>query len=112
MRRIKALLVLIIALGFCLFLSPQVEAQNQNLLRRKVIERVTPVYPPLARHMHIAGSVKLEVAVRPNGTVKSTRVLGGNPVLIDSACDAVRRWKFETAPEESSGVVEISFDNR
>ena len=84
-------------------------AQTRSAEDRKIIERVAPVYPPLARHMNIKGVVKLEVVVRANGSVKSTKVLGGNPVLIESAIDAVHKWKFEPSSEESTGVVEVLF---
>ena len=60
--------------------------------------------------MHIRGTVKVEAIVRPNGTVKSTRVLGGNPVLVQSAEDAVAKWKFEPAQGETTEVVQLSFE--
>ena len=60
--------------------------------------------------MHIRGTVRVEAIVRPNGTVKSTRILGGNPVLIQSAQDAVSKWKFETAQGETTEVVQLSFE--
>jgi TonB family protein len=75
-----------------------------------VVDKVAPVYPDLAKRMHITGVVKLEVVVRANGSVRTTKVVGGNPVLIQSATDAVRKWKFETASEETTGVVELMFD--
>lgn len=78
---------------------------------RKVASRVAPVYPELARKMHIRGLVKVEAIVRPNGTVKSTRVLGGNPVLVDAAQDAVGKWKFEPAQGETTEVVQVAFEN-
>ena len=76
---------------------------------RKVTLRVAPDYPELAKRMHLEGSVKIEAVVRPNGSVKSTRVIGGNPVLVQSAADAVSKWKFETAPNETTEVVQLSF---
>jgi len=79
---------------------------------RKVASRVSPVYPELAKKMHIHGVVKVEVIVRPNGTVKSTRVLGGNPVLVDAAQDAVGKWKFDTAQGETTEVVQVSFEGQ
>lgn len=79
---------------------------------RKVASRVSPVYPELAKKMHIHGVVKVEVIVRPNGSVKSTRVLGGNPVLVDAAQDAVGKWKFETAQGETTQVVQVSFEGQ
>lgn len=79
---------------------------------RKVAARVAPVYPDLAKKMHIHGVVKVEVIVRPNGSVKSTRVLGGNPVLVDAAQDAVGKWKFESAQNETTEVVQVSFEGQ
>ncbi len=77
---------------------------------RKVTARIAPVYPELAKKMHIHGAVKVEATVRPNGTVKSTRVLGGNPVLIEAAQDAVSKWKFEPAQAETTEVVQLAFE--
>ena len=79
---------------------------------RKVATRVTAVYPDLAKKMHIHGAVRVEAIVRPNGTVKSTRVLGGNPVLVDAAQDAVGKWKFEPAQTETTEVVQLVFENQ
>ena len=72
--------------------------------------RVAPAYPELAKKMHIRGTVRVEAVVRPNGSVKSTRVLGGNPVLIQSAQDAVTKWKFEAAQGETTEIVQLSFE--
>ena len=79
---------------------------------RKVLSRVTPTYPDLARKMHIHGVVRVETLVRPNGSVKSTRVLGGNPVLVDAAIDAIGKWKFEPAPNDTTEVVQLTFEGQ
>ena len=76
---------------------------------RKVKVRVPPEYPELARRLRIVGAVKIQVVVSPAGKVRSTKVVGGHPLLIQAALDAVRRWKFEPANEESSLVVEVRF---
>ena len=76
---------------------------------RKVKVRVPPEYPELARRLRIAGAVKIQVVISPAGKVRSTKVVGGHPLLIQAALDAVRRWKFEPANEESSLVVEVKF---
>jgi TonB family protein len=91
----------------------QLQAQSASIpstTERKVSTRVAPVYPELARKMRIQGTVKVEAVVRPNGTVKSTRILGGNPVLIEAASDAVMKWKFQTAPGETTEVVQLTFE--
>ena len=79
---------------------------------RKVTLHVAPDYPELARRMQIHGIVKLEAIVRPNGTVKSTRVLGGNPVLVDAAVTAVEKWKFEPAQAETTELVQVAFSSQ
>jgi len=78
---------------------------------RKAKVKVTPVYPALARQMNLNGTVRLEVVIAPSGTVKSTRALGGHPLLIEAATEAMRKWKYEPGPE-STVVVEFHFSTR
>ena len=77
--------------------------------KRKVRTKVLPTYPELARRMNVAGKVKIEVVIAPDGHVKSTRVIGGHPLLVQACQDAVKEWKFAAAPEESTQVVEFEF---
>jgi TonB family protein len=76
---------------------------------RKAVERVPAVYPQIAKANRIKGVVKLQIVIRENGSVKSAKVLGGSPLLIDSATDAVCQWKFEPAPHETTEVVQVQF---
>lgn len=76
---------------------------------RKVKSRIAPVYPNLAKQMKLGGSVKVEVVIAPSGTVKSAKALGGHPVLIESALDAIKRWKYEPGAGDSTQVVEFKF---
>lgn len=82
----------------------------QNTMDRKVKSRVTPTYPDIARKMGITGNVRLQLVVSPSGEVKETKVIGGHPILVNAAVDAVKKWKFETASAESTGTVEFRFD--
>jgi TonB family protein len=77
--------------------------------KRKAKTKVTPVIPELARRMNISGKVKIEVLIAPDGHVKSSRAMGGHPVLVQTCLDAVKDWKFEPAPEETTQVVEFDF---
>jgi TonB family protein len=86
-----------------------VPAFAEDALTRKVKTKVAAVYPDLARRMAIAGTVKVAVVVTQSGAVKSTKIVGGHPLLVDAAVDAVKKWKFEPASEESTGVVEFKF---
>jgi TonB family protein len=76
---------------------------------RKVTQRVIPSYPELARQMRITGTVRLVAVVAPNGTVKMTEPVGGSPVLLKAAEDAVLKWKYVAAPEESRELIELHF---
>jgi TonB family protein len=82
----------------------------QNTVDRKIKSKVTPVYPDIARKMGLTGNVKLQLVVAPNGEVKETKVIGGHPILVNAAVDAVKKWRFETASAESTGTVEFKFD--
>jgi TonB family protein len=87
----------------------QAQDASVEIVRRAKV-KVPPMYPDLARKMNITGTVKIQVTVAPNGTVKDAKVIGGHPVLAGAALDAVRKWRFEPAAVESSGVVELKFE--
>ena len=89
----------------------QTTQSNEEMLRRAKT-RVQPNYPDLARKMNITGTVKVEVVVLPNGTVKEARVVGGHPVLAGAALEAAKKWRFEPSPAESSGVIDFKFEPR
>ena len=86
-------------------------SQNEEIVRRAK-NKVQPLYPELAHKMHISGTVKIEVTVAPNGTVKEARVVGGHPVLATAALDAAKKWRFEPAAAENSGVIDFKFESR
>ncbi len=84
-------------------------AQESSESVRKILTRVAPQYPSLARSMNIKGSVRAVALVAPNGTVKSVEVKGGHPVLAEAAQNALRQWKFEPASHETYEIIEIRF---
>lgn len=105
--------VLMMALMACIpmvkpVLTSAQQAQSEELLRRAKT-KVQPEYPDLARRMEISGTVKVEVVVSPNGAVKEARVLGGHPVLAGAALAAAKKWRFEPAAAESTGVIDFRF---
>jgi len=79
---------------------------------RKVVLKVSPAYPDLAKRMHLSGVVKLRATIAPNGLVKLVEPVGGNPVLVKAAQDAVSNWKYAPAPDETRELVELRFDAR
>jgi TonB family protein len=86
-------------------------AQSEEIVRRAKT-KVQPSYPELAHRMNISGTVKIEVTVAPNGTVKEAHVIGGHPLLAQAALDAAKKWRFETAAAESTGIIDFKFEQR
>jgi TonB family protein len=98
----------LLLIGGCVASSAPL-AWGQDEISRRTKSKVPPVYPELARRMNLAGVVKVLVTVSPNGTIKDAKLVGGHPVLATAALDAVKKWRFEAGPEESTGIVEFRF---
>ena len=77
---------------------------------RPIKTRVAPVYPEIAKRMHISGEVKIAATVAPDGSVSATKAVSGNKMLSGAAEEAVHKWKFVAAAEESTVEVSINFD--
>lgn len=101
--------IVLASAGATMLLGATVFAQSGEEGKRKVKTRVAPAYPELAKRMNVTGKVKIEVIISPDGHVKSTRAIGGHPLLVQACQDAVKEWKFMAAPEETTQVVEFDF---
>ncbi|MGC2184260.1 MAG: energy transducer TonB [Terriglobales bacterium] len=86
--------------------------QEQSEGGRRILTRVMPQYPEMARTMNLRGNVKAEALVEPNGVVKSVEVKGGHPVLVRAAQDAIYKWKWAPAAHETHEPIEVRFDPR
>ncbi|HZQ23038.1 MAG TPA: energy transducer TonB [Terriglobales bacterium] len=104
----NSIALLAIIVGLFAVSQPRALAQQDDA-PRKVVSRVLPVYPELARRMNISGTVRLQVTIAPNGRLKSAQVVGGHPVLAKAATDAVEKWKWEPGPHETTEAVELTF---
>lgn len=90
--------------------APRALAQQDHAeSTRKVVSKSEPAYPTLARRMGISGTVRIEAVVAPNGNVKSTSVIGGHPLLAQTAVDAVRKCKWEPTSRETKEIVILNF---
>jgi periplasmic protein TonB len=92
-------------------LMPKAQAQEAatESVGRKVKNKVIPEYPPLAKQMNVTGRVKIETTISADGRVTTTKVVGGSPLLVNSAMDALKKWRFEPAAKETSEIVEFDF---
>ena len=76
---------------------------------RPVISRTSPDYPDIAKRMGLQGTVHLQAIVRPDGTVRDVRILGGHPMLAAAAEQTVRKWRYQPAARETIETVKITF---
>ena len=54
-----------------------------------------PLYPPLARQARIVGDVKVQLSIRPDGSVGSAAPVSGDAVLVPAAMESARQSQFE-----------------
>ena len=101
-----ALLVFGLALGSV----PAVRAQSEQHSSRKVMRTQKPDYPAVLKSKGIGGTVRLNARVLANGTVANIDVLGGNPILAESAVKAVMKWKYAPAASPSNETVTFNFN--
>ncbi len=60
-----------------------------------LVNKVQPSYPPLARQTRISGTVKLHAIIGKDGVVTQLQVISGHPLLVQSALDAVKQWRYQ-----------------
>ena len=102
----KLTLFALLALGISM---PSRAPGQTTVTKRKVSHKIVPDYPAVARQMNITGKVKIEALVEPDGHVKSTHAVGGSPLLIEAAERALKNWKFESGPKETTEIIEFDF---
>lgn len=76
---------------------------------RKVLSNPEPIYPELAKHMRLTGTVKATLVIGADGLVKDVQIHGGHPVLIDAVESAVKKWKYAPASSETTAQLEFNF---
>lgn len=77
--------------------KPDSPRKGGNVVQAKLIKKVEPIYPPLAKQSRIQGDVLLEAIIDKNGKTKNIKVISGHTLLRQSSVDAVSEWKYEPA---------------
>ena len=102
--------LLLLLLVSCIGLEGSARAQQSTTeVGRKILRRVDPIYPEMARKANLNGTVKVIAVVAPDGKVKSVEPVGGSPLLVQASQDAIKQWKFAPAAAESREMVELHF---
>jgi TonB family protein len=87
---------------------------GRNVQAARIIKKVEPVYPELARFTHISGTVRLHVIIGKDGRMKELLVVSGHPLLQQAALDAVRLWEYQPTllngdPVEIDTTIDVIF---
>jgi len=85
-----------------------------SVQRANLVKQVRPVYPPLARQARIQGTVRLQAIIAKDGTVQKLEVINGHPLLIPSALQAVKQWRYKPTllngqPVEVVTQIDVNF---
>jgi len=80
----------------------------------KLVKRVEPIYPPLARQTRISGTVRLHAIIGKDGTVQDLQVISGHPLLLQAAMNAVKQWRYQQTlldgnPVEVDTTIDVIF---
>jgi TonB family protein len=109
-RLTKAILMAgLLTVWLCGSVYAAAQTRERDTSDRKLISRVEPDYPETLKRLYIGGVVKIQVTVDPAGKVESTELLGGSPILGQSAMKAVKQWKYAPGAAEKF-VVQLEFD--
>jgi len=94
--------------------TPQRIRVGGNVQQANLVEKVTPVYPPLAKQARVQGVVKFDVVISKEGYVINLGLISGHPLLAPAATEAVQQWRYRPTllngePVEVATQVDINF---
>jgi protein TonB len=94
--------------------APQRIRVGGNVQKANLINAPKPVYPPLARQARIQGTVKLNAVISKEGAIEQLTVVTGHPLLIPSALEAVKQWRYKPTllngePVEVITQIDVNF---
>ncbi|WP_263354649.1 energy transducer TonB [Acidicapsa acidisoli] len=104
-RRIAAAIMRLAVFAAAMAIAMPLHAADERAIK----QRVSPTYPELARRMRISGVVRVSATVSPDGSVSATKTVSGNHMLAGAAEDAVHKWKFVPASDQSTVEVDVNF---
>jgi protein TonB len=91
--------------------------RQSPLIPAVLIERISPVYPPVALRTRVSGTVVVDLDINDRGTVARATPVAGPALLHNAALTAVTQWRYRPASQGGVNVpsrsrVEIKFENR
>ena len=88
--------------------------QGGAVTAASIITQTKPEYPPLARQARIQGTVVLHAIIDKEGRVSQLEVVSGHPLLVQSAIEAVKQWRYKPTqlngdPVEVDTTIQVTF---
>ena len=85
-----------------------------NVEAASLVNKVTPIYPPIAKTAHVSGTVVLHAIIAKDGTIQELQFVSGPPLLMKAAMDAVREWRYRPTllngePVEVDTTIDVVF---
>ncbi len=78
---------------------------EESVAKHNAIEKPAPTISRLARQMKVSGRVEVAIRIDEHGEVAKTRIVSGNPLLVETVLIAIKHWKFRPFTESSGAVV-------
>ena len=101
--------------------GPKVKAEapkkvniSAGVAQGMLLQKTTPVYPPIAKAARVSGTVVLQATISKSGTIENLRVISGPAMLQQAAMDAVKQWRYKpyllnNEPVEVETTVNVIF---
>ena len=94
--------------------APQKVRISQGVLEGNKLRDVQPQYPQMAKVAHIQGDVVLRAVISKQGSIENLTAVSGPPLLIPSAMDAVKQWRYKPwvlngEPVEVDTIITVKF---
>ena len=95
-------------------MAPQRIRVGGNVMQAKLLNQPKPVYPLLAKQARIQGTVRFDAIIGRDGAIQNLQVVSGHPLLVPSALEAVRQWKYQPVllnnePVEVVTQIDVNF---
>ena len=96
-----------LCLAFALALIPSAAVPQEN--QPKLLKKVLPAYPEILKKMNVSGTVRVQVTIGADGSVKDIQTRGGNAIFVDAVAAAVRGWKYVPGERQRTAEVSVTF---
>jgi TonB family protein len=99
--------------AFSSILSAEIRVSTDDAMKAAV-KKTAPEYPAMAKQMHVAGKVEVQVTIDPEGNVEDVKIVSGNSLLTSGVVSAVKKWKFtpfsaDGSPTKAVASLEFEF---